>query len=56
MKTTSFFPSLVGEEENEVVIEEVSKKVIISIFPTFNKDKILGPNGWTIELSLGFMI
>jgi hypothetical protein len=36
------------------MFEEVNTNELLSIISTFHKDKILSPNGWTLEFYLGF--
>jgi len=45
----------VGVEDNEMLMAEVSKEELKGILHSFQKDKILGPNGWTIEFFLVFL-
>jgi hypothetical protein len=48
------FPKFVGEEENHALMEEVSEDELKEVLHNFQKDKIPGPNDWTIEFFLGF--
>jgi hypothetical protein len=49
-----FFPSFVDEEDNRVLMVEVTEEQLKEVLHSFHKDKSLGPDGWTIDFSLGF--
>jgi hypothetical protein len=49
-----FFPRFFGEDENISLIEEVSKEELKEVLHSFQKYKIPGPDGWTIEFFIGF--
>eukprot|EP01018_Ginkgo_biloba_P003770 Gb_15008 [translate_table: standard] len=51
---TSFFPSLVSEEDNASLLEEVSKDELQTVLHSFQKGKSPGLDGWTVEFFLGF--
>jgi hypothetical protein len=48
-----FFPRFVGEDENKSLIEEVTEEELKEVLHNFQKDKIPGPDGWTIEFFIG---
>lgn len=52
---TSFFPSFVNNEENERIMDEVSKDELQEVIHSFQKDKSHEPDGCPIELSLRFL-
>jgi hypothetical protein len=54
MKLTSFFPIFVLEDNNQILMEEVSKDELQSILAFFKKDKSLGPKEWTMEFFIEF--
>jgi len=47
------FPRFVDEEDNIILMEEVSEEELKEVLHSFQKDKSRGPNGWTIEFFLG---
>jgi hypothetical protein len=51
---TSLFPSSVRREENEIMIEEVSKEELKVGMASFQKDKSSRLEGWMVELFIGF--
>jgi len=55
LKITSIFPSFVGEEENEILMEELSKEELEAILATLWKYKSTSPDGWNMEFLLGFV-
>jgi hypothetical protein len=50
------FPRFVDEEDNRLLMEEVSEEELKEVLHSFQKDKSPGPDGWTIEFFLGCMI
>ena len=48
------FPRFVEEDDNENLMEEVSMEELKEVIHSFQHDKSLGPDGWTIEFYLGF--
>jgi hypothetical protein len=44
------FSRFVEEEDNRSLLEEISKEELKEALFSFQKDKISGPDGWTIEL------
>jgi hypothetical protein len=51
---TQYFPSFPDEEDNKMLMEEVTLEELKGVMRTFQKEKIRGPYGWTIEFFLGF--
>jgi hypothetical protein len=47
------FPGFVEEEDNRSLMEEVSKEELKEALHSFQKEKILGLDGWPIEFFLG---
>jgi hypothetical protein len=54
VKMTSFFPSFVNEEDNQKLMEDISKDELHLVLHTFLKNKSPGPDDLPIEFSLGF--
>jgi hypothetical protein len=54
VQMTSHFMSFVLEEDNERLMEKVSKGDLEEILYSFKKDKSLGLNGWLVEFFIGF--
>jgi hypothetical protein len=54
IKLDLYFPSFVDEENNQNIFAEVTKTKLRDTMQRFQKDKILGLDGWTIEFYLGF--
>ena len=52
IQTARYFPKIISDEYNANLMESVSKDELKTIFHSFQKDKILGPDGWTIEFFL----
>jgi hypothetical protein len=48
------FPKFVEEEDNEMFMVEVTKGELTEVLHSFQRDKILGLDGWPIEFYLGF--
>eukprot|EP01018_Ginkgo_biloba_P004890 Gb_27684 [translate_table: standard] len=51
---TSFFPRFVGEEDNEIILKEISKKEILEVLQGLQKGEIPGPDWWTVKFFLAF--
>jgi hypothetical protein len=51
---TQYFPSFANEEDNRMLMEEVTLEELKGVMRSFQKEKIRGPYGWTIEFFLGF--
>ena len=47
------FPRFVDEEENGVLVKELSEEELKEVMGSFQKDKSPGPDGWTIDFFLG---
>jgi hypothetical protein len=45
----SYFPRFVDEDENRLLMEEVTEDELKVVLHSFQKSKIPGPDGWTIE-------
>ena len=56
IKLSYFFPMFIEDEKNEELIVVISKEELNSILDSFQKDKIIGPNGWTIEFYVDFYV
>jgi len=50
----SYFPRLVGEEENEMMYRVVTREELLHIINSFKKDRSLVLDGWTIEFYIEF--
>jgi hypothetical protein len=48
-----YFPRFVGEDENKSLFEEVTEDELKEVLHSFQKVKIPGPDGWTIEFFIG---
>jgi hypothetical protein len=48
-----FFPSFVDEEDNRALMDEVTEDELKEFLHSFQKDKIPGLDGWTIDLFVG---
>jgi hypothetical protein len=53
VQVAQFFPRFVEEADNRLLMEEVTEKELLEVLHSFQKDKIPGPDGWTIEFFLG---
>jgi hypothetical protein len=51
---STFFPSFVSEEDKIIIMEEVLKDELETVLHYFQNDEILGFDGWSVELFLGF--
>jgi hypothetical protein len=49
-----YFLSFTSEEDNRMLTEKVTLEELKVVLNSFQKDKILGSDGWTIEFFLGF--
>jgi hypothetical protein len=47
-----FFPRFVEEADNRLLMEEVPEKELLEVLHSFQKEKIPGLDGWTIEFFL----
>ena len=52
VRTSTYFPRLISQEDNKKLFEHVSLTKMDSVMSKFKKYKSLGPNGWTIEIFL----
>jgi hypothetical protein len=52
-QVAQFFPRFFDEADNRLLMEEFTEKELLEVLHSFQKDKILGPDGWTIDFSLG---
>jgi hypothetical protein len=53
VQMAQLFPRFVDEEDNRLLMEEVLEEELKEVLHSFQKDKIPGPDGWTIEFFLG---
>jgi hypothetical protein len=53
VQMAQLFPRFVDEADNRLLMEEVMEKELLEVLHSFQKDKIPGPDGWTIEFFLG---
>ena len=54
LRVTQLFPHFVDEEENRMLMGEVSMEELSRVLHSFQKDKSPGPDGWTVDFFLGF--
>lgn len=54
IQITHMFPRFAEEIDNGNLMEEVSKEELKEVLHSFQHDKSPGPDGWTIEIYLGF--
>jgi len=54
VKMATFFPSFVNEEENESLLEEVSKDELHEVLHSFQKNKSPCLDSWHVEFFMGF--
>jgi hypothetical protein len=54
IKVALYLPSFVSEQGNQDLFVEVTEAEVKETLLSFQKDKIHGPNGWTIECFRGF--
>ena len=52
IRITQMFPGFVGPDENHSLMEEVLEEELKCVLKSFQKDKILGQDGWMIEFFL----
>jgi hypothetical protein len=50
----ALFPNFVNRDQNMALIREITMIKLEGVTDYFQKGKILGPNGWNIELHKGF--
>ena len=48
------FPSFVDEEEKDELKEKVTKVELKEVLHSFQKDKSMGPDGWSMDFYVGF--
>jgi hypothetical protein len=53
VRISLYFPRFFEEEENRALMEEISKEEMKEVLHSFQKDKISGLDGWTVELFIG---
>ena len=53
VRITQYFPSFVNDEDNNAPMEEVLEEELNEVLHSFQKDKSLRPNGWSLEFFLG---
>jgi hypothetical protein len=54
LRLLSYFPTLVDEEDNQAIYNEILKEELQAMIASFKKDKSLGPNDWTVEFFKSF--
>ena len=54
IRVAQLFPRFVDEEENRMLMGEVSMEELSGVLHSFQKDKSPGPDGWPAEFFLGF--
>lgn len=54
IKVESYFPRLIGDEENDMMLKEIYKEEFWVVLSYFQIDKIPHLNGWKIEFYLYF--
>ena len=54
VKIDGFFPSFVYHEGNDNLRKVVTTSEFLATLQSFQRDKILGPDGWLVEFYLGF--
>ena len=52
---TLSYPSFVNEDQNYVLMKEVTSEEVKEFVHSMQKDKIPRPDGWHVEILLGFM-
>ena len=52
IRVVELFPRFVEEEDNLALMEEVTEEELKGVLQSFQKDKSLGPYGWSIEFFL----
>jgi hypothetical protein len=53
VRMAQLFPRFVEEDDNRSLMEEISEEELKEALYNFQKDKIPGPDGWTIEFFQG---
>jgi hypothetical protein len=51
---TQYFPCFTNEEDNKMLMEEVTLEELKGVMRRFQREKIPGPDRWTIEFFLCF--
>ena len=54
LEVLGFFPRMITEQMNEELTKEISNEEINYTLHSFQKGKIPGPDGFTLEFFLGF--
>ena len=54
LEVLDLFPRAITEEMNEELSKDILEEDIKQVLQSFQKGKILGPNGFTLEFFLGF--
>lgn len=54
IQIAQLFPHFTDEGENDSLMEEVYMEELKEVIHSFNHNKSLGPDGWTIEFYSGF--
>jgi cytoplasmic iron level regulating protein YaaA (DUF328/UPF0246 family) len=54
IRMEQYFPRFTNEEDNIMIMEKVTLEELKDVMNNFQKDKIPGPDRWTIEFFLGF--
>jgi hypothetical protein len=54
VRMAQYFPRFANDEDNRMLMEKVTDEELKEVIRSFQKDKIPGPDGWTIEFFLGF--
>lgn len=54
IRIVGFFPRFLEDVDNNMLMEEVSVEELGMVLQSFQKDKSLGPDGWSIEFYAGF--
>ena len=49
------FPRFVDDDDNRMLMGEVTNIELLEVLHSFQKDKITGPDGWPVEFFLGFL-
>ena len=47
------FPRFVEDEDNRTLMEEVTEEEVKEVLHSFQKDKIPGPDGWSMDFFVG---
>jgi hypothetical protein len=54
VRMAQYFPRFANDEDNRMLMEEVTIEELKEVMRSFQKDKSPGPDGWTIEFFSGF--